>query len=435
MATFSMSRRTGALLAGVVPPSGVPLPQQSLGIGSWVGTPEELSAPSVRAELLRLAKMRREVRAGHLMTAARIALDVDVDSLPGDPATTRSVAVLRSVGATRSEAPGAQADEILRASLDLLGPTVPPALLDNLLDPGSRVEPSVVEQVCLRRDASPATVARLRVLLVRRAARDYRSSNSASDLDALHDRVREAQSTPMHESLLRWVTAVGNAAGRKDLTSLIDALGHNLPLTDLRNKELHEALGRCFEWPLLDKRAQQRLARLSFSAWSTLRDAGDGTGAAELVSFSAQAAAFRQVFEELLRCSVLRRFLRVGPVGVRHRLLDAVRRGDATIGIGRWYGLLFASNRFPDELSEAVRAWFHDDRALASLRENQRLRTGLGDLLQVRLHALPHDEESARASAADVLETVARVGFGSPNALALPLRGDGLIGQLCVLPP
>ena len=213
-------------------------------------------------------------------------------------------------------------------------------------------------------------------------------------------------------------------------SKLIEAVGHNLPLTDPRNGDLHQHLSRCFDWQHLDGDTQRRLARLSFSAWSTLRDATDGTGAGELVAFSAQASAFRQVFEVLLERGLLRRFLLVMGREVRNGLLDAVEQGRATLGIGRWYGLLFASRRTSDGLADAMQVWFQRERQVFALRENQRLRTALGDLLQVRLHALPHDEEAARATASDVLDTVARVGFGASSALDLPKRGDGLVGLL-----
>lgn len=430
MAAFTISRRTGALLAGVVPPGGIPLPHQTLGIATWIGTPGDLADPALRAELLRLTKLRRELRAGHLLNAARISLDVHMDALPPDPGTTRTVAVLRSVGAAHASPTPGQPEEVLRSSLALLGPIIPPMLLDSLLARGSRLLPKSVEFVCLQHDRSSATVARLRVLLVRRAAEDYQARPDHDQLSVLRKRVAQALETPMHGSLHQWAEAVGRAAGVKDLSPLVEALGHNLSLTDPRNGELHERLTQCFNWPRLDSGTQKRLARLSFSAWSTLRDATDGTGAGELVSFSAQAAAFRQMFEVLLERGVLRRFLQAKSSDVRHGLLDAVRDGQATLGLGRWYGLLFATSRHGDALSEAMRQWFQRDRQVADLREHQRLRTGLGDLLQVRLHALPHDEESARATASDLLDTVVRVGFGASSALALPQRGNGLVGQL-----
>ena len=430
MATFTMSRRTGALLAGVVPPGGLPLPQQTLGIGAWIGSPSELTDPALRAEMLRLSRMRRELRAGHLLNAAEISLDVRMDSLPTDPSTTRSVAVLRSVGAAHAESAPDRPEDLIRSSLPLLGPVIAPMLLDSLLAPDSRLTPKSVEAVCLQHDRSPATVARLRVLLVRRAAQDYLASADHHGLAELRGRVDDAVATPMHESLHQWAKAVGRAAGVKNLTPLIDALGHNLPLTDRKNGELHQRLSRCFDWRQLDRGTQKRLSRLSFSAWSTLRDATDGSGAGELVSFSAQAAAFRQVFEVLLERGVLRRFLRASGPEVRHGLLDAVAQGRATLGLGRWYGLLFAPGRRTDALSDAMRGWFFRDHQVAALRDHQRLRTALGDLLQIRLHALPHDEESARATASDVLDTVARVGFGATSSLALPQSGDGLVGLL-----
>ncbi len=431
VATFTMSRRTGALLAGVVPPGGFPLPQQTLGIGAWIGSPGELADPALRAELLRITQMRRELRTGHLLNAARIALDADLSALPPDAGTTRSVAVLRSVGAAHTESTSQRPEDVLKSSLVLLGPAIPPTLLDRLLSPDSRLPPKSVEAVCLDHDRSPATVTRLRVLLVRRAAQEYCAHPDQPRLQETQKRVREAMATPMHKRLHCWAEAVGNAAGEKDLTPLIEALGHNLPLTDPRNDELHQRLFQCcFDGPHLDHDTRRRLARLSFSAWSTLRDATDGTGAAELVSFSAQAAAFRQVFEVLLERAVLRRFLRANASRVRHGLLDAVSQGRATLGIGRWFELLFASGRRPDDLSEVMRRWFLLDEHVESLREGQRLRTALRDLLQVRLHALPHDEESARATASDVLDTVVRVGFGASSALMVPREGDGLVGQL-----
>ena len=431
MATFTVSRRTGALLAGVVPPGGIPLPQQTLGMGAWIGSPGELADPALRAQLLQLSKLRRELRAGHLLNAARISLDVRVEALPpSDPGTTRSIAVLRSVGAAYVELTPDRREDVFRSSLAMLGPIIPPMLLDSMLAPDSRLPPKSAEVVCLDHDSSPATVARLRVLLVRRAAEDYRANPDQDRLADLRKRVAEALSTPMHGSLHVWAEAVGKAAGTKNLTPLIDAVGHNLPLTNPRNGELHERLSQCFDWPHLETETRKRLARLSFSAWSTLRDATDGTGAGELVSFSAQASAFRQVFEVLLERAVLRRFLQVVGPEVRHGLLDAVCQGRATLGLGRWYGLLFASRHQTDALSDAVRRWFQRDQGVTELRDHQRLRTGLGDLLQVRLHALPHDEECARASASDVLETVVRVGFGATSALDLPQRGEGLVGHL-----
>lgn len=430
MAAFTMTRRTGALLAGVVPPGGIPLPQQTLGIGTWVGSPRDLADPALRAELLRLSTMRRELRAGHLLNAARISLDVQVEALPPDPGTTRTVAVLRSVGAAHAEQMYARPEDLLRASLVMIGPAIPPMLLDSLLASHSRLAPEAVEHACLGHDRSPATVARLRVLLLRRAAQDHQAKPDGGSLINVQRRVAEVLDTPMHESLHRWAEAVGRKAGTGELSKLIEAVGHNLALTDPRNGELHQHLSRCFDWQHLDGDTQKRLARLSFSAWSTLRDATDGTGAGELVAFSAQAAAFRQVFEVLLERGLLRRFLRSMGHEVRNGLLDAVEQGKATVGIGRWYGLLFASRRVGDGLADAMQVWFQGDRQVSALRENQRLRTALGDLLQVRLHALPHDEEAARATASDVLDTVARVGFGATNALDLPQRGGGLVGQL-----
>lgn len=430
MAAFTMTRRTGALLAGVVPPGGIPLPQQTLGIGTWIGSPRDLSDPALRAELLRLTTMRRELRAGHLLNAARISLDVQVEALPPDPGTTRTVAVLRSVGAAHAEQVSHRPEDLLRASLVMLGPVIPPMLLDNLLAPRSRLTPAEVERACLAHDRSPATAGRLRVLLLRRAAQDHEENADAQSLAEVQRRADEVLDTALHESLRQWAAAVRNRAGKEDLSKLIEAVGHNLALTDPRNGDLHEHLSRCFDWQHLDRDTQRRLARLSFSAWSTLRDATDGTGAGELVAFSAQAAAFRQVFEVLLERGLLRRFLRAMGREVRNGLLDAVEQGKATLGIGRWYGLLFASRRVGDGLADAMQGWFHRDRQVSALRENQRLRTALGDLLQVRLHALPHDEEAARATAGDVLDTVARVGFGASNALDLPKRGDGLVGQL-----
>ena len=88
MATFTVSRRTGALLAGVVPPGGIPLPQQTLGMGAWIVSPGELADRALLAQLLQLSKLRRELRAGHLLNAARISLDVRVEALPpSDPGT------------------------------------------------------------------------------------------------------------------------------------------------------------------------------------------------------------------------------------------------------------------------------------------------------------------------------------------------------------
>jgi len=430
MATFTMTRRTGALLAGVVPPGGIPLPQQTLGIGTWIGSPRDLTDPVLRAELLRLTTMRRELRAGHLLNAARISLDVQVEALPPDPSTTRTVAVLRSVGAAHAERLPERPEDLLRTSLGMLGPVIPPMLLDSLLEPGSRLAPEAVEQACLAHDHSPATLARLRVLLLRRAAQDFQVNGERGALVDVQRRVAEARETLMHESLRQWADAVGRKAGGGDLSQLIDALGHNLALTDPKNGELHQHLSRCFDWQNLDFNTQKLLARLSFSAWSTLRDATDGSGGGELVSFSAQAAAFRLVFEVMLERGLLRRFHRAMGREVRHGLIDAVTQGKATLGLGRWYGLLFASRRMGDGLADAMQGWFQRDRQVSALRENQRLRTALGDLLQVRLHALPHDEEAARATASDVLDTVARVGFGASSALDLPQRGHGLVGQL-----
>ncbi len=431
MATFSSSRRTGVLLAGVVPPGGAPLPQQTLGMGAWIGTPAELSDPGRRAELLRLAKIRRELRVGHLRDAARVALEVDVRSLPPDPDTARSIAVLRAVGAAGATS-SVDPEAILRGSLELLGASSPPELLDALLEPESRVAPEVVERVFQQRN--PVSEARLRVLLIRRAARDYQATGSPESREALRRQTQAATDAKLHDTLQRWVAAVQRAVETDNkllLEDLIAALGHNLPLTEPANGELHAAIARCFSWPALDVKTQQKpLARLTFSAWSTLRAIAGGSGAGELVSFSAHTAALRQVFEELLAASLLRRFLASGTAR-ESGLLSAVRGGRTAIGIGRWYGLLFASSQSPDTLSQALQEWFTHEPEIASFREHHRLRTGLGELLQVRLHALPHDEESARAGAMDVLETVARVGFGAANAQELPRRGEGLVGLLC----
>ncbi len=430
MAAFTMTRRTGALLAGVVPPGGIPLPQQTLGIGTWVGSPRDLAEPAFRAELLRLTSMRRELRAGHLLSAARISLEVQDEALPPDSGTTRTIAVLRAVGAAYSEQLSEPREDLLQASLVILGPSIPPMLLDSLLAPSSRLAPEAVEHACLDHDRSPSTVARLRVLLLRRAAQDHRAKPDGRTLSNLQRRVAESLDTPMHESLRQWAEAVGRRSETDGLSKLIAAVGYNLPLTDPRNADLHQQLTRCFDRQHDDSEMQRRLARLSFSAWCTLRDATDGSGAGELVAFSVQAAAFRQVFEVLLERALLQRFLGATGREVKNKLLEAIAQGKATLGIGRWYGLLFAARHAGDGLADAMQVWFQRDPQVSALREDQRLRTALGDLLQIRLHALPHDEEAARATASDVLDTVARVGFGASNALDLPKRGDGLVGQL-----
>ena len=433
MAHLSITRRTGSLVAGVVPPSGVPLSQQTLGVGIWLGSGGELADPALRAELLRLARLRRELRAGHLARAARIALDVNIRALPNDPGTTRTVAVLRSVGACSDASEPPQGEALLRESLTMLGEHVPPALLDALLAPPSLLPPDLVERVFLARGTSPATLSRLRVLLVRRAAVDLSAGWSPAALATLEHRIEQVQGSHVHVLFSDWAGMVREAARKSDhgkVSKLVAALGPNLPLTDPRNKELHEALKTCFAFRGLEAENQRRLVRLSFSAWSTLRDVQEGAGSAELTSFSAQAAAFRQVFEILLVGGVLKRFLDSTAGQMRTGLLDALRGSRATLGIGRWFGMLFTDQR-PDPLTVAVRDWFQGDEALAPLREHQRLRASLAELLQVRLHALPHDEESARAGAAGVLETVARVGFGAVGLGTVPKKGEGLVGQLC----
>jgi hypothetical protein len=434
MAGVSISRRTGALIAGVVPPTGVPLPQQTVGVGTWLGSPSALADPALRAELLRVARLRRELRAGHLAGAARIALEVNLSSLPDDPEVQRTVAVLRSVGASCDEGSDVAAEAVIQESFALLGTEVPPALLDSMLAPSSRLPPDVVERLCVRSGLSTGAMARLRVLLVRRAAQDFVAAPSSAARIALTRRAEQTQATHLHHLLTDWTRRVVDAAVREDrdtVSKLVDALGPNLPLTDPRNKDLHDGISACFKWDQIEFATQRRLARLAFSAWSTLRDVQEGRGSPELTSFSAQAAAFRQVFEILLSGSVLKRFLASPAGSIRHGLLDAVRGGQASIGIGRWYGLLFSADQRPDALTRAAREWFGGDHGMAALREQHRLRLALGELLQVRLHSLPHDESSARTGAFDVLETVARVGFGAARATALPEPGAGLVGLLC----
>ena len=432
MATISITRRTGTLICGVVPPGGAPLPQQTVGIGVWIGNSAELRDPSLRAELLRLSQIRRELRSGHLAKAARIALEIDVPSLPDDPGTKRTVAVLRSVGVGTTHPPVLDAENILHESLNLLGGAIPHALLDLLLDPTSCLAPEVVERVCINHDSSASTLARIRILLVRRAARDILASESPNAFSVLEKRIEQATSTPMHGLFRKWLVAVRNSMhDPRQLSRLIEAVGPNLPLTDQRNRELHEALIGCFECRDLDRKTQHRFVRMTFSAWSTLLDIEEGYGSAELTSFSAQAAAFRQVFELLMSQFVLQRFLRSPKGKISTGLLDAVRAGTATLGIGRWYGLLFSSKQGKDRLSRALRDWFKKDPDMARLRKSHHLKSDLSDLLQIRLHALPHDEESARLTSANVLETVARVGFGATGISSLPRRNEGLVGRLC----
>ncbi len=433
MANINLSRRTGALLAGVLPPSGMPLPQQTLGVGTWLGTPQDLADPALRGELLRLASLRRELRTGHLLNAAGIALKVRVDRLPADLDTTRVVAILRSVGAAYVPETLEGAGDLLRASLNMLGPVIPPLLLDALLAPESRIAPGEVERACLAHEGSPATLGRLRVLLVRRAAQDHQRSDDDESLKNVVRRVGQLAELPIHPNLRDWAEKLQKVSTTRDWTGLdklVEAVGHNLSLTDPKNGDLHERLSRCFEWKHLESETSRRLARLSFSAWCTLRDATDGTGGGEIVAFSAQAAAFRQVFEVLLERALLRRFLRAPGSNTQHGLLDAVQRRNATIGLGRWYWLLFSSRKGNDGLLEAVQDWFRNDHAVSALRDDTRFKDALGELLRVRLHALPHDEEAARSSASEVLDAVARVGFGASNAFDLPKRGEGLVGQL-----
>lgn len=458
MAEVRIVRRTGSLIAGVVPPGGVPMPQRTLGIATWVASREELADPKLCQELLQVTKMRRELRAGRLSEAVEFAMLLEMPTQSDDLTPRRTVGLLRSLAASDRRASVEDPEDLLRASLELAGPPIPPVLLDHLLEPGCSLAPDVVVRVCLECDPSPETVARLRVLMVRRAARDALDIPSDEAWTELSRCVKLAVETPMHQKLLRWVTEVGKVAGLhrsreeklkvwssnesqgvpservsreqadETLRNLVEKLGQNLPLTNPRNAELHQALLDCFRCTNLAKSTQLRLARTSFSAWSTLRDAIGNTALAELVSFSAQVAALRQVFEVLLG-GLVRRFCKARPGVCETDLMVGVSQGEVTLSIGRVYGLLFTLDS-NDPLSKPMRDWFESDPHLGRLRADGRLQAGLAELLRVQLHALPQDEESARSGAVDVLDVVARVGFGAMDAASMPKPRGGLVNLL-----
>ncbi|MEZ4240547.1 MAG: hypothetical protein R3F59_31210, partial [Myxococcota bacterium] len=347
-----------------------------------------------------------------------------------DPGTVRTVGVLRVVDLAAAPEPDAEA--LLRDSLALCGPRIPPALLDWLLEPECAVPPDAVERACLAHDGSPATVLRIRLLRVRHAARICAAApHDDAARNVLAGCVTATRGIDMHEDLRRWVERV--AAARPPRPELLDALGPNLPLTDDRNAQLHASLRGCFAG--LGLASARRLTRLTFSAWTSLRDLSNGTASFELASCSAQAASLRQVFEVLLQDRLLARFLHSPHGGVQHDLLASVRRGEATLGLGRWYGLLFGRHRRQDALATALRRWYAEDGRAARLRRGGLLRDGLAALLEVGLHALPHDEQAAQANAERVLEVVTRVGFDVAAPSAVPQKGAGLVGALCRVQP
>ncbi len=429
------TRRTGALVAGVVPPSGFPLPQRTVGVGVWAGTAAELRNPQVRAELLRLSEIRRELRYGRLQKAAKIALQVQVDALPDHLETRRSVTVLRAVGAAHTEDPQ-QAERYLGESMSILGEGAPSSLLDILLGSGSRLSSEAVEHSWPREATDAAASGRLRALLARRAARDWVAEPSSGQLAELERRVEEMLALAMHRQLRRWAEVIRSAARADDgdkTLAMIEALGPNLALTNPDNASLYRKLEDCFDARGLSGQTKLVLRRLSFSAWSTLRSVLFGAQPAELVSFSAQAAALRQVFEVLLARALLELFedSRAAAAVRDHPLLKAVEENSTTIGLGRWFALLFsrqAGRR--DRLATALQGWFEDEARVAGLRDGDILRSGLGDLLRVRLNALPHDEQAARAGASELLAVVATVGFGASGPDSLPRPMEGLVGRL-----
>lgn len=446
MSKFSVARRTGALTAGVLPPPGVPLPVHSVGLATWTGSAGALRANSaLRRQLVRLSQVHRELRLGHLVEASRLARGLDATAL-GDvpPDTRRAISVLRAVdaargGAERGDAPAENGDEAARiqqlaSSLEVLrtaGP-LPDTLLDVLLGPGSPLTVDAV-RACWGASAADADSAqRISVLEVRRAGLALLETRDEPARQRVLDALGIARSGPLNPLLARWCDAVQQRLGEPDrLSDVLAALQSNLALASSRNQPLHRACAALY-MPLPNA-VQKPLARLTFGAWSTLREVALAERPPELVVFSGQFVAFRQVFEVLLDRALMRPFLASGPpIDDNHRV-RALRRRETTLGLGTWRSLLFSRRtKGPRSLSHGLRLWFSESARCAQLRKNGLLEQGLNELLRVQLNALPHEETQARTTWREVFTVVCRVGYGVHKLEDLPQSNQGLVGALVV---
>lgn len=430
MAQLITARRTGTLIVGVVPPSGVPLPQYTNGFGYWVGSPGELMEPAVRATLLTLTKLRRELRLGRLRQAAALAVDVHTDQVPLGVEAARSIAVLAAADAAWPSTPGIAAAVQLAARLAQVADPIPATLLDVLLDPAATIGPELVEAALAHRQLSPGLRARLSLLLLRRAALDHQHAPSPEALGELERRAAAVSKAPMHPKLKEWAAAVLAGAGKKDLHPLIRALGPNLPLADPTTHRLFDAVSAYFERPNLDREAQRQLSRATFGAWSTLQAIEGAYEIPALVSFAGLAAQLRSIAELLLDRSLRRALARERPALAAEGALGVSSQGAAPLELSAWYGLLFAGVRADHHELDELRAWFAGSERLAPLREDDALRLGLAALLSARLDTLPLDESNAAQSMLDLWETFRTVGFGSTSSSRVPTRGAGLFGLL-----
>lgn len=444
MSKFSVTRRTGALTAGVLPPPGVPLPIHSVGVATWTGNAGELRAsPELRNQLARLSQVRRELRLGHLIEASRLARGVHASSLCGVPADTRrAISVLHAVDAARGDNgrredragsnDGASRIAQLASALDVLcgaGP-LPDTLLDVLLGPDSPLTVDTVRACWGASAANQDTAQRISVLEVRRAGLALVQTQDEPTRQWLLNALGSARSAPLNPLLAKWCDAVQHRMGEPDrLSDVLAALQSNLALAASRNRPLHRACRAMYE--PLPQAIQKPLARLTFGAWSTLREVAETERPPELVVFSGQFVAFRQVFEVLLDRALMRPFLASGPALDDNHRVRALRERQTTLGLGTWRSMLFSRrSRGPQSLSHALRLWYGGATRCAPLRKNGLLEQGLNELLRVQLNALPHEEAQARTTWREVFAVVCRIGFGVHRVEDLPQPQLGLVGAL-----
>lgn len=431
MAHLITARRTGPLIVGVVPPSGIPLPQYTSGFGYWVGSPAELGDRTIRATLLTLTKLRKELRLGRLRKAAALAAELlPPGEVPLDAETERSIAVLAAANAAWTSTKGPEAAAQLDARLAKLPDPLPAMLLDVLLDPAATIGPEQVEAALERRCLSTADRTRLRLLLLRRAALDFEAQPSVEAKLVLERRAASACHTQMHPNLMKWAQAVLHGAGKKDLLPLLAALGPNLPLADPATHRLFEAVSGYFAQPGLDSVTRRKLSRATFSAWTTLLALEGSTAAPALVSFAGVSGQLRSVAELLLDQSLRFTLAQERPELALVGSLGVASQGAAPLELRAWYGLLFAGVRDDAHEPNDLRRWFAASARLAPLREGERLRHGLSMLLEARLDSLALDESNAAQSTLELWQVVRVACFGVTKSTDLPKPGAGLFGML-----
>lgn len=435
MRRVEVSKRSGVLLCGVLPPSGVPLPQQSVKVATWMGSPAEFRQPSTQKALRSLSSIRRELAAGRTLEAARQAYQTRAEELPQGQAIRQTISTLQGVAAAHvQEVPADSREEVLKQSLELMGSEIPPALLERIFASDSLLPPDVAERHCLSHDSSQETLIRVRLLRIRQASQRLQlSGHQDADLrKEVLEQCQKASELQMNRSLGQWVSRMELfVQEERDLSALVDSLLHNMSLANSENDKLHSALRECFNGGMYSNRAdaQRTQVRLSFSAWTTLRAATSGRESPELVSFSAQATALRLVFENLLNHALFNPFRKDVESRFNRRDLDPFKR---SLGLGKYRGILFGSGPKgrPDPVGEEMRRWFDSNQSLEHLKKSSQFKLQLTELLDARLHNLAHYEEQARESAESLLEVVCRVGFGASSIWAPPKPGQGLVGLL-----